>query len=190
MHMRTLLIVLALAIAAQAGAPRNWKGALDTVSIRDTLEEDTLKYSAALPLTDGEDVRVLLKATDTSTAGWASDSLKLFWGYQIGSITRDTGGAQDTVWPLENRIAIDTLDVDSFGVGSVGVAEEDGTLTRYWNRAADTLSVRGYAIQDRWFVPEWDELIRFWAQGLADNNGDSPIILIFELHQRRYVPVE
>lgn len=180
---KAFLAVLMLALCASAApGPQNWQGWLDTVSISDTLEEDTVKYTSALPITDGEDLRVICKVNDTSSDGFASDSIKMFWGYQLGNITLDSAGSVDTAW--DDRITVDTLDNDSLGTENVGSTASDGTITRNWG-TIDTTHVTGYGIQSRWLVPEWGVLIRYWVQGMADNNGTNNIVL-FEQQQRKH----
>jgi hypothetical protein len=182
--MRRIAVVL-LALAGIALAQRNTDGWKDTLSITDTLATTT-KYTRAMSITDGEDVRVLCKADDTSSTGFASDSLDFRWGYQLGLITQNSTPGRDTAWSV--RTVLDTLVVDSLGMDTVNVTAPAGTITSYWLQHADTTSVSGYAVQDRWFVPEWGELIRFWAQGLTKQKVGAATVLIFELHQRQYVP--
>lgn len=149
----------------------NWNGWRDTSAVIDTLEADTIKYSKAFSLTDGEDVRVVLLHDDTSSAGFSSDSMKVQWGYQTGCPVLDSGGSIDTIW--DDFIVIDTLDDDSLGKARsvYGSVTYSGTLTREWKKRSDTLSVSGYAIQNRWFVPEWNVLIRYFVKGLTGNNA-------------------
>lgn len=184
----SLVLMLSVVAGAAVKNPVNWRGYFDTVSITDTLKASTVKYSKALNLTDGEDIRVLVKFDDTASAGYGGDSIKFRWGYQIGTITIDTGTAvQDTAW--DSRITVDTIRVDSLGDDSTGYCSASGTLTRYWLSYADTSSVAGYAVQNRWFVPEWGEVIRYWARALTGQRQGKAIVLRFEQHQRAYVPV-
>jgi hypothetical protein len=182
--MRRIAVVL-LALAGIALAQRNTDGWKDTLSITDTLKTTT-KYTRAMSITDGEDVRVLCKADDTASTGFSTDSLMFRWGYQLGLLTQNSTPAKDTIWSV--RTVLDTLSVDSLGKDTVNVTAAAGTITSYWLKHADTTDVSGYAVQDRWFVPEWGELIRFWAQGLTGQREGAAIVLIFELHQRQYVP--
>lgn len=189
---KTLFVVLLFVFAVLAGpntsGPSNWRGYLDTAGISSILTAGTVRYTAPMVLSDGEDVRILCKVRDTVTAGFATDSLVFAWGYQVGSITLDSAGKRDTVWQATDRIVVDTVDVDSMGKGTIGTTAAAGTVTQTWNRASDTLSVSGYAIQSRWVVPPWGTLIRFWANGLTGQRQGKAVVLIFEKHQRQWVP--
>ena len=74
---------------------------------------------------------------------------------------------------------------DSLGIANVGTTDSTGAVTRNIG-GVDTTSVTGFAVQSRWIVPEWGEIIRYWAFGNADNNSDSTIT-VFEQHQRAHV---
>lgn len=184
-------LLFVLAAMAALGLPRNQMGWGDTASITDTLQADTIKYTAALSLTDGENIRVLCKVDDTTSAGFASDSISFVFGYQTGTITldstTDTSLADsyklDTMWC--ERVILDTFSVDSFNVDSVWTTGTDGAITSYANHP-DTAHVEGWAVISRCFYPEWDEIIRYWAKGLAANKaGEKLRGPLFEQHRRR-----
>jgi len=181
--------VLAFALVSGVGARgmdalTNWNGYDDTVSIVG-VDSGSTKYSRALGLSGYEDIRAVIMVDDTSIAGLGADSIVIQWGYQTMCLSMDSIAINDgiindttidTVW--DDRITIDTVDVDSFGVSNVGSLAYDGTLTRTWG-GVDTANVSGYAYQSRWFVPEWDVGLRYWATGLlGTSSGDSLVIII------------
>ena len=160
----------------------NWNGWLDTAMVADTIDSAEVKYTKAFSLTDGENLRVLFKVSDTTDAGFADDSVNLIFGYQTGSITLNSSGDRDTLW--DDQMIIDTMLTDSFGVSTNGVVGADGSLTRYWG-GVDTSDVSGYACMTRWMVPEWNELIRYVITGGANCSGDF-LIIVIEQHRRQY----
>jgi len=168
--------------------PSNTQGWLDTAKIDDTLTVSTYYYTRALKLTDGEDIRVLVKANDQTNAGFTGDSIKFAWGYQTGCITVDSAGRKDTAW-ADLRTVIDTMDTDSLGsiYNANATSDPDGGITKLWNSGSDTLSVTGYAVQDRWFLPEWNEVIRYWALPLTGHKTGAAISIVFEQHRRAYI---
>jgi len=177
---------LSSALALNNQVIKNTNGWQDTVSIVDTLETDTIKYSAALVLTDGEDCRVLMKANAT-TAGFNIDSLEFQWGYQTGLRTIDSSDSPDTIW--DAHVILDTMLTDSIGkTYPYGITATTGATTMYWSARNDTSSVAGFACQSRWFVPEWGELIRFWAKGMTEAGAANKTV-IFEMHRRIYSQV-
>jgi len=188
MTSKTLAVVLmCVAMVSAYNSPYNWKGYSDTSNIGG-MKATATGYSSAFILTDGEDLRILMKADDTTAAGYKNDSVQFEWGYQLGTITKGTSGVRDTLWSAEDMIVVDTMDADSFGVGQRGTTATNGTITRVWERAADTSDVAGWAIQSRRIVPEWAEIFRFWATGLAGNLTADSVKVNVEVHQRKYVP--
>lgn len=179
-----ILIFLALVMTA-FGADNNYNGRKDSASVLE-FKADSLKYTKNFSLSHGEDVRIVLKVDDTTSAGFASDAVKIQWGYQTGVPCYDSAGNVDTCY--DTRIVIDTMDVDSFGIENLGVAGADLSLTRTFG-PADTSNVTGYAYQSRAIVPEWDALIRFWVQGLAGNEAVSDQVVIFNMFRRTYMSV-
>lgn len=164
----------------------NYNGWLDTSGITDTLAADSIAYSSSFQLSRHEDIRLLVKVDDTTSAGFAADSVQLRYGYQTGHATLNGSGLRDTAW--DELIILDTLSSDNFGSTTEGSVAFDGTLTRAWG-GVDTTNVAGYAYQSRWFVPEWDVYIRFFVYGMAGNNADAALLFYFELKRRLYVHV-
>ena len=132
----------------------------------------------------------MVKCNDTTSTGYANDSINFEHGFQTGTMTENSLGNKDTIWSSEDKFVVDTMTVDSFGVGSSGSITSDDTFTRYWNKASDTAQVTGFAIQRRQISPEWDVLIRFYVNPLAGNLTGAPLNLIFQLDQRKHQPVK
>jgi hypothetical protein len=183
--MRFLAIVLLLA-GFSFGA-ENWSGAFDTTWIRDTLGNGEVSYGAADELSDGENARVVVLVNDTSSAGFASDSVNVRWGFQTGMIVFNASGSRDTAW--DERVVVDTLVTASFGSSSVAVHGSDGIITRTWSKRADTTYVSGFAYQSRLVVPEWDVVVRLWFEGITGNKQGKPLRLGGVIGRREYTQV-
>ena len=182
------LLVLCLAfVAGAANRTDNWTGWTDTVGIADTLDSAEVLYTDSLVLTNYENLRIIHLVSDTSTGGYggfSGDSLHYRWGYQTGSFVLDSGGTATIQW--DDRFVVDTVVTDSLGKSHPATIATDGTITRTWGHV-DTSSVPGWAIQDRWVVPEWNVWIRFWVEGLSSaQNGDSPTLFRFQRNQRKF----
>jgi glycosidase len=67
---------LMLLLVGVLHAAENWNGWLDTSNI-DGFRVDSLKYSKAWDLGRYENVAVVVKANDSSSAGFSSDSIAL-----------------------------------------------------------------------------------------------------------------
>jgi hypothetical protein len=182
--MRVLILVLAAIsfLYSQNTITTNHKGFLDTAKISTILGTTTTFYTKALPLTDGEDLRTLLKVYDPE-AGFAADSINLHWGYQTGCATLSYSGTIDTSWHFQ--VILDTMTSDSLGKKAAAKVDSTGALIR-GKKMIDTSSVSGFAVQESWFVPEWNELIRYWVKGIGSGSGDT-CLFVFEQHQRNHV---
>ena len=188
---KLLISLLLLAVLVYGVDDRNSNG-FDTLRVlTGALATDSIRYSDAMLLSAGEDIRWIMMCDDSTNAGFASDSIQFRWGYQTGSIVIDSSlssvTGKDTIWDI--RIVIDTMDIDSFfsTADTIGYVESDGSLTRPWNNKADTSNVAGFAVQTRWFVPEWDELIRWWGQGMAGNDQNDSLEYFLVNKRRTYV---
>lgn len=183
-----LLVLLALASICFAEV-RNANFVWDTVTVDSIIGNGDLDYSAALQLEDGQPMRVVMLTADTSNAGYGGfngDSLDFKWGYQTGSRCFDSSiTTLDTCWDI--RIEVGTVDADSLGVVNTGSQSTAGVITRQ-NGGVDTLIVAGWAMQSRLIVPEQDDFIRFYAEGVTGNNGDAVNPTFFLLRRRLYEP--
>lgn len=159
----------------------------DTSIITD-FSVDSLKYTKWFVLTDEEDIRVIFKFDDTSSAGFSGDSLHIEVGYQTGVPVFDSSeNAVNECKLPDEKIILDTVLTDSLGKLELGYGSmsSDGTITRHKGQI-DTSSVPGFACLPRWLDPEWDVFIRFWVRGLSDNTG-SFVKTRIDVQRRRYV---
>lgn len=163
--MKKLIFGLLLAWGACFGQSWNYTGWLDTLSDTGFIADTTI-YFGALPLSQYEDIALVVMADDTTSDGFASDSIGFYYGYQVGYPVLNSSEGKDTAW--SERIVIDTMLTDSLGVENLATTDAVGAITATLSNT-DTLSVSGYATQCRWFVPRWGVVIRFWVTGLASN---------------------
>jgi hypothetical protein len=184
MIIRMLLMVVVVVCGVMG--QENWNGFNDTASIVgwDSLE---VRYSKAFTLTRYEDIAVVVKVNDTSSAGFAGDSVSGVYGYQLGYPVLNSLGKRDTLWwPKDTGIILDTFDLtDSAGVAKgKGVSGADGSVTDYLG-GIDTSEISGYATQASWFIPKWAPAIRFFVYGLAGNRTvGNKIVWIFDVKRR------
>lgn len=170
---RILVFIMALSISLFAERVKNWNGYGD-IETMPGCSSTVLVYSSDYTLTDFDAVRIIIQANDTTSAGYASDSLKLRWGYQTFTLCYNSAGAVDTCY--DPRIVVDTMSVDSFGKATIYSTDANG-IAASPSRQIDTLSCAGYAVQSRTFAPEWNTHIRIWVQGLAGNKVSKKIAL-------------
>ena len=194
-----VIMMLIIGVCYSAGSLNRLKARVTTF---ETILDSGTYYtgSTAYNLSYGEDVRFVCKADDTTTARLGADSINFEWGYQTGTLVKDTGATissrndYDTLWG--DYFVIDTMCVDSFGVKRRAVHSSDGSLTHTWLKSADTLDVDGFACQKRWVIPEWDEIIRAWVRGLgtaasaSGQSGDSLRGPYIEIHRRTGVNLD
>lgn len=183
--MKTLIVgLVALCVAAAFAQTDNYNGWKDTSQIA-TFKADSLKYSKVFLLSQNENLRVDILANDTSSAGFKSDSMKLYWGIQLGHPTLNgTAGSIDTFWSPEHIMA-DTFDLTTTTNAAVAYRGIDSTGA-YTNRPFlhDTLSVSGYAVQSRNIRPDWDVFFRVWIKGLTKNNVKEFVLARVAVYRR------
>jgi len=184
--MKRILFLIVLCFVCSEARVMNWKGVKDT-SIITGFYKDTLRFSKAFNISDGENMSYYILANDTSAAGRASDSIKFYHGYQIGSMRRITG-AWDTVW--SNAIVQDTFKMDSLynptlltGAQFWTTAIGTGVITAVGGQC-DTTSATGYTYQQSWISPPWGHFIRIFVKGLTGNKTASKVVTIIGIDQR------
>ena len=181
-----LILCLSILVLTAQGAIQNQIGYLDTSKVK--VRSDSLYYSRGYDLSGMEDIRAILLVNDTSAAGFKSDSVNIMWGYQTFSVALNSSNVPDTVF--DQKIILDTVVTASFGnlPAAYGSAAYDGSTTRS-TKLIDTLSVTGYASQSKWFIPEWDEGIRFWFKGITGNKTLTGVKCILTVKRRVYINV-
>lgn len=173
-------MVIVWALAAVVGAAENWNGWLDTSAIT-TFNSTETAYTKAFDLGSYENTSIIVYVNDTTSTGFASDSINFAVGYSTGVPTLNSSGMADTAWsPL---IYLDTLVSDSLGKVPGGYTDSD--LNGYRNSGwIDTLNVTGWAYQCIPVVPIWDPLIRYGVTGLTGNKVGEELSLLIQ-HNRR-----
>lgn len=156
--------------------------------LNDTITDfgaDSVKTTKAFPLSRYEDAAVIVLVDDSSSAGFASDSLAAVLRYQLGYLTLDSAGLIDTTWQ-PSRPRLDTLLAANLGsVDDDAYVDSTGALFRA-TTGFDTTNVPGYAVYSRWFLPEWAPFIRYIISG-ETGNETTPLQLIIQHSQRLYV---
>ncbi len=185
-----LLLIACWGISAQTSKNKkvtNRTDWLDTSIVSTTLDSAEIIYSDVFNLTNFEDCRIMLKVDDTSSAGFANDSIALILGYQTGSFTLNSSSTRDTSWDYE--AALDTMLSANLGSKPRAATDSVGILYRS-SGMIDTSSVSGYAIMQVWFIPEWNEVIRYFVEGYdGSNEKGSDLIIIIEQKRRHHIPV-
>lgn len=180
--MKKIIIILFVLTSLVFGQSMNWNGAGDTATIT-TCSSTVLSYSnTVFNLSEFENIRIIAQVDDTSSAGFASDSIGVIWGYQSYVRCLDTAGSLDTCY--SPRVIVDTLLTDSLGKMNLQTLS-DGIATTPTHQI-DTLSCAGFAVQSRTFTPEWDVNFRIWAVGVGDNVTGAPLSLQFTVIRRIY----
>lgn len=181
--MKKVVLVLALLAVVCFGRSRStgWKNQCSIPVAGTSVAYSTETFDAAGGLT----AVLLLKVNDTTEAGFASDSIEIGWGYQLGYLTttstsaNGSGGAtdKDTAWTTSGMVSVDTVAASGLGASDGGsYSTAQGIATYTWSGAsgeADTTRVTGYAVQVRRVQIPHADLVRFYVDGLADNNDDT-----------------
>jgi hypothetical protein len=184
---RKIILVGLIALAVNSFGANNSTGWLDTVGITARCTTGVVANTKCFQLSEYEDIRLLVKVNDTSSAAYSTDSVSFIVGYQTGVEVLNGSNLRDTLFG--SKIILDTVSASEFGTVAEGLSASDGSITLA-RGGFDTLSVTGFATGTYWFVPEWDGLIRFWVKGLAANNKGSALKLFLEPKRRIGVSVK
>lgn len=181
---RALIFALVFGpVAALAETSTNWNGYQDTVSLPTFSSTNTVYSTRTFSLTDFDMVRVVLQVNDTSSAGFASDSVNLVWGYQTFSLCLNSSGVADTCYAP--KVLVDTCRTAAFGTMATWTLDAN-SIAATPVKNVDTLSCTGFAVQTRTFAPEWDVNYRLWVTGITGNRVGSPLKLMFTNLRRIY----
>jgi hypothetical protein len=187
--MKTIvLMVLAAVTCLFAQADENYNGYRDTARVT-LFKADSLRYSKVFPLSTWENCRFSLFLNDTSNAGFSGDSIKCFWGIQLGMPCINGSGSLDTAWDLQ-LITLDTFDILTGAnmVRPYTAMDSTGAYVEKMKRI-DTLDVTGFAYQSRVFSPGWNVYFRFWAKGLTGNKVGATLKGQWCVERRNYIAV-
>ena len=173
-----LLTILCSTIFAQ----KNFSGYKDTVKVS-SFGADSTGTTKAFELSQYENILFYVMANDTSSAGYASDSIKFIWGVEFLNVVLNSSNKQDTA--VLGRIQCDTFDIATAGNLTVQTKLVDTVGTFNWfQKFIDTTSITGYAIQHSAPIPYWTPIFRFWYTGLSGNVTGSFVPLVFGQSRR------
>jgi len=180
--MKSLILIFLLSIFCMA--QYDYSGWGDTVSIVESLDSATVRYTDWIPgLNRYSEVWVIAACDDTANAGFASDEINYEFGFQVGTFTMDSNTveyAQIDTSSEKVLITIDTMTVDSFGVSNhTGYIDDEGNIVVNNRGAIDTSEVPGYATMYRYFEKPKGHLIRFWAIGLGGAQSSDSVVCKF-----------
>lgn len=191
LFVRYLLFPIAavMFVVVVANAQKNYTGYRDTVLVAD-FNADSAGVTRAFELSQYEAMRLYALADDTSSDGYASDSVLFKWGIQIGNVMINTSNVKDTTWG--ERVLIDTFDIataDNLVEQELSIDTIYGS-THQLRLFIDTINVSGFAVQDRFVpMPNWGPVFRFYYAGLTGNKIESYIALVFGQSRRTYTNV-
>jgi hypothetical protein len=151
-----------------------------------SFKADTVRYGSPIIVADFENLMIVLKANDTSSAGYASDSIKFVVDWQRGYVTTNSIGNKDTAWqtPL---LLIDTFHVASANFYAVAASVyPDSDVVK----SLDSLKVYGYVVMARTFCPQISMIGRPVFIGLAGNDKTRFLDFTYDIIQRKYVRVD
>jgi len=172
----TMVVIFSCALRAQ----ENWNGFRDTSTIRG-FKGDTLVYSKTFELSKHEHSTIIVLCNDTTSAGYANDSVAFLYGYQLGVPVLSRGaGARDTAW--SPMVVVDSITA----LGQTSAWQQDSLLaTRKRRGWADTSNVDGWAYTYSQIVPEGGApLIRVFLRGLAKNKKAVSVAAVVQISRR------
>jgi hypothetical protein len=181
-----VLFVLAF-VCLSFGQNENWNGWGDTARVVN-LYKDTTIYTGKFKLSAFENMRAAIFLRDTSAAGFGSDSVNVEWGIQWGHPCWNTTLAKSPTMVWQARLVIDTVNMRTaanFTTDTMRLAT-DGTFTST-HKKIDSVTVSGWAYQDRAVTPEWDVYFRFFAHALAQTKNTKNIDCVFQTARRLIV---
>lgn len=178
--MKTILIVLCI-IGVAVSENYNWIGYGDTTILK-SFKADSLKYGKTRLLGTYANMRVDVWANDTSSAGYASDSIAFMWGVQVGHPFKNSSGTLCTLWSKQ-KLLVDTFMLSSGIVTDTFVVQGlNGTYNMLRN-VIDT-SRTDFMRQTDGVIPEWDVFVRTWYKGIAGNEKGSMLSIRDMVYRR------
>jgi hypothetical protein len=161
--MKKFLIFVAILWAVLVFAGENWNGAKDTCIFGACSASVGPQYSKPFNMFEfGPHMRLAAMVNDTNSAGYASDSVAVQWGYRPFSRCYNTSNALDTCYGP--AVIVDTLLTADFGVNT------------------DTTHCTGFAVQSvNIGSPSWDAFYQVWVKGLTGNRTVTPLRLRFTI---------
>ena len=182
-----VLFVLAFVCLSFGQMNENWNGWGDTAKVVN-LYKDTTIYTSKFKMSAFENMRAAIFLKDTSAAGFANDSINVEWGIQWGHPCWNSTSAKSPTMVWQSWLVVDTVKTDTNGNASVYVIPvmslaTDGSFTST-HKKIDSVTVSGWAFQDRNITPEWDVYFRFWAHALTGTKLSKKIGCVFQASRR------
>lgn len=185
MKVLSFLLLIALSLSA---APLNFSNWTDESTITG-FKADSLKYGNVAAVTGSVLNALVAMANDTSSAGYASDSINFTYGYRLGTIVLNSSNKPDTAWG--HRVIVGTFATDTSKIINATRTTTTDSLTgaelpvpgRY-----DTSNVTGYAVASSPLSTFTAQLIQPWAKGGTGNKIGAYVKLKLLLLQYLYVP--
>jgi hypothetical protein len=191
--MRTVLLLVVMAIMASASEPANYSGFGDTATIVN-FRADSLKRSRAFQWSSWEQKDIAILFNDTATAGFIGDSVAFYYWIEVGRPIAKRGGTLDTVWRA--CMVIDTIKMTAANAAdsarftiSIPQMQVDGS---YYERFGyiDTVNVSSWAYNSHNVVGDWGTLMRVGFKGITGNRtGGGFVPVVVSVGQRAYMPV-
>jgi hypothetical protein len=135
-------------------------------------------------VSDYENIAVTVCVDDTTLAGFANDSVKLYWYWQRGYIVTNASGLPDTTWKRPG-LRGDTISLSGsfLAAGSTMYPDSDviGSL--------DSTFVTGYICSVRNLSPCWSPIARVVVKGLTGNKVLKGLALTVTVTRRKFLVV-
>lgn len=146
---------------------------------------DSTKYTEMFSLADYENPFITVKVNDTTSAGYASDSVNFWIGLQYGRITKNYLGQKDTLWVNP----INVIDTVRFAAANFRLPTSSIVGDTLEALAICTTYVSGFATLTRALTPYRYPLARFQYRGVTGNKKTAFLRLETELTQCKYTRV-
>jgi hypothetical protein len=177
------ILTLLFIIGSASGQPYNVTKSVTKIY---DFKADSLKLTNPFNLGDNEGLRVTIYANDTSSAGYASDSIVAYWGLQYGDVTTNYLDQKDTMW-VEPTKVIDTFRMATANIKAANTFTTVDTLDPL---AICTTHVSGLAYQSRVIQPYRYPIARIKIKGATGNELTSFLRLRIEVSQPKYNRVD
>ena len=191
---RAFLLVLFASLSAFS-APQFSTGWQDTNTYVN-FRADSLKLGAVVNLNGGYCNTLIIEANDTSTAGYAADSIKFKFGYRLGYSVINASGKLDTSWGYKVTVGqISTIPADTAGkwISHAIFTTTDSTTGQEIPLIGmmDTMLVAGFLTTEAAFTsfPKTAQYVQPWVMGLAGNKLGSFVKVRSQIMQAQWVPV-
>jgi hypothetical protein len=151
-----------------------------------SFKADTVRYGTPIIVSDFENPFIIIKANDTSSAGYGSDSIAFMVLWQRGYETTNSVGNKDTAWQTP------AIFIDSFVVASGNFYAIASTVSpdSAVPKSIDSAKVSGYITMTRSIITEYSPIGRPVFIGTAGNDKTRFLDFTYDIGQRKYVRVD